>query len=86
MPNLLIPPLNFDNMKLGNWHKLAKIGCPLHSTGCVLCNVYDILSKELDMLLSVVKAAEPSIKNVTTLSIVIDIFNSKANSCLKPKG
>ena len=28
MPNLLFPHLNFENSKFGNWHKLAKIGCP----------------------------------------------------------
>ena len=36
-----------------------------------------------NMLLSVVKAAEPNTKNVTSLSIVIDIFNSKENTSLK---
>ena len=35
----------------------------------------DQLVKELNnMLLSVIKAAEPNIKNVTSLSFVIDIF------------
>ena len=36
----------------------------------------DQLVKELNMLLSGIKATEPNIKNVTSLSIVIDIFNS----------
>ena len=40
----------------------------------------DQLMKEINMILSVIKANEPNIKNVMSLSIVIDIFNSKANS------
>ena len=39
----------------------------------------DQLVKDINMLLSVIKATEPNIKNVMSLSIVVDIFNSKAN-------
>ena len=40
----------------------------------------DQLVNEVKMPLSVIKATELNIKNVMSLSIVIDIFNSKANS------